>query len=133
MDTIFQNLYNVINRQQQLINELASKLEQLEIGKGGGGGGNATISDYESNKLYTRNTLVVDTETEVVYRVLSEYTSITVAEDCENGKLKAVGFESQFITFNHNPTQAELNPIPDDTLVAIYETSANQYIPDKNH
>ena len=132
MDTIFQNLYNVITRQQQLINALASKLELLEIGTGGGSG-NATISDYESNKLYARNTLVVDPETEVLYRVLSEYTSITVADDCENGKLKAVGFESQFITFNHNPTQAELNPIPDDTLVAIYETSANQYIPDKNH
>jgi hypothetical protein len=128
-DSIFQSLYDVISRQQALINELATKLEQLEIGQGGGGTGNASIKDYESDTVYERNTLLVDTNTETVYRVIREYRSVTVETDCGNGNLKLVGFESQTIAFNGEPTQAQLNVIPDDTLVAIYSASDTPYQP----
>lgn len=125
-DQIFQTLFQTIATQQELLSQLAEKLEQLELG---GGSGNASIADYESNKLYKRNALLVDTATETVYRAVREYMSRTVEEDCQNGNLKVVGFESQIVTFNGDPTQRQLNVIPDDTLVAIYSASDTPYTP----
>ena len=128
-DNIFQTLYNVLEQQQLLINDLANKLEQLEIGQGGGGTGNASIEDYTGNKNYKRNMLLVDTATETVYRVIRAYTSANVETDCSNGNLKLVGFESQIVTFNGDPTQAQINVIPDDALVAVYSSSDTPYQP----
>lgn len=125
-DQIFQTLFQTIATQQELLAQLTEKLEQLELG---GGSGNASIADYESNKLYKRNALLVDTATETVYRAIREYMSRTVEEDCQNGNLKVVGFESQIITFNGDPTQRQLNVIPDDTLVAVYSASDTPYTP----
>ena len=123
----FDRLIKVIAQQQKLISSIATKLEQLESI----GGGSASIEDYQSNKKYKRNVLVVDTGTETVYRVLQEYTSVTVEEDCGNGYLKLVGFESQIVNFAHNPTQAEINTIPDDSLVTVYSSLDTPYIPDE--
>lgn len=125
----FDRLIKVIAQQQKLINSITSKLEKIE--SIGGGGGSASIEDYQSNKTYKRNVLVVDTGTETVYRVLQEYTSVTVEEDCGNGYLKLVGFESQIVNFAHNPTQAEINTIPDDSLVTVYSSLDTPYIPDE--
>lgn len=126
-DVIFETLLNVIQRQQELIASIADKIQRIDSI---GGGGTATIEDYESNKVYKRNTLVVDTATETVYRVLVEYTSVTVEADCMAGKLKLVGFESQVVTFDHNPTQSEINILPEDSLVAIYSASDTPYQPE---
>jgi hypothetical protein len=126
-DLIFQTLFDTIHQQQLLIKEIADKLEQVEMS--GGGSGNATISDYESNKDYERNTLVVDVNTETVYRVLRAYKSKTVEQDCIDANLKLVGFESQIVTFNGNPTQSQINVLPEDTLVAIYSASDAPYQP----
>lgn len=122
----FDRLITVIQKQQQLINSIADKLEKLE--SIGGGGGTASIEDYTPGETYKRNVLVVDTDTETVYRVLQEYTSVSVKDDCSNGYLKLVGFESQIVTFNHEPTQQEINTLPDDSLVAIYSTT-EKYTP----
>ena len=65
--TIFEKLIRVIASQATLLRAIAEKLEQLEIG--GGGSGNASISDYESGKSYQRNALLVDPATYTVYRV----------------------------------------------------------------
>lgn len=127
MDTIFQDLVNVIASQQALIQQIANKLELIEPG---GGGGTASIEDYESGKQYKRNMLIVDPDTETVYRVITEYESDTVQTDCQNGYLKLVGYESQFVTFSHNPSQEEINNIPEDTLVAIYSPTDTPYTPD---
>ena len=129
---IFEKLFTAIRAQHQLLKNIADKLEQLEVGGGGGGGGgNATISDYESGKRYKRNTLVVDPATETVYRVLpSEYTSNTVDYDKQHGYLKLVGFESEIVTFDHNPSQAEIDALPDDSVVVIYSPTDVPYIPD---
>lgn len=126
MDQIFEKLINVIKAQETIITSIASKIEQLESI----GGGSATISDYESDVLYERNNLVVDTSTETLYRVLTQYTSVDVATDISTGNLKLVGFESQIVTFDHNPTQAEIDALPDDTLVSIYSTIDAPYMPD---
>lgn len=128
---IFEKLFIAIRAQHQLLKNIADKLEQLEVGGGGGGGGNATISDYESGKRYKRNTLVVDPATETVYRVLpSQYTSNTVDDDKRNGYLKLVGFESDIVTFDHNPSQAEIDALPDDSVVVVYSPTDPAYIPD---
>lgn len=128
--TIFDNLKRVIAEQQLLIESIANKLQKLESIGGGGGGGSASIEDYTPNTEYERNTLLVDTNTETVYRVLTKYTSINVETDCNNGNLKLVGFESQIVTLDHNPTQSEIESIPEDALVAIYSSTDTPYAPD---
>lgn len=129
MDQFFQTLVSVIADQQMIINGIANKLDKIESLGGGGGGGSASIEDYESGKTYTRNMLIVDPNTETVYRALREYTAITVTDDVKNGNLKLVGFESQVVTLDHQPTQQEINTLPDSALVATYSTSETPYDP----
>jgi len=129
MDQIFERLVSAIETQQQIIKRLADKIDLIES-IGGGGGGSASIEDYESGKDYTRNMLIVDPNTETVYRVLSEYTSETVEDDIANGYLKLVGYESQVITFSHQPSQTEIETLPDDALVAVYSPTDTPYSPD---
>lgn len=119
MDQIFQTLIQTIQTQQQKIDTIAQKLQLIES-IGGGGGGTASIEDYQSGKVYTRNMLVVDPNTETVYRALHEYTSVTVEADTANGDLKLVGYENAFIAFPHNPSQQEINTVPEGSLVAVY-------------
>lgn len=128
MDAIFQRLLNVIKEQQAIIESITTKIQQLE--SIGGGGGSASIEDYVSGKTYKRNTLIVDPVMETVYRVIAPYTSVDIDTDHANGNIKLVGFESQVVTFNHKPTQAEIDVLPDDTLVAIYSSTDVPYIPD---
>ena len=128
MDAIFERLLSVIDKQQELIDSISKKLQQIE--SIGGGGGGASIEDFASGSSYKRNTLVVDPTTETVYRVIRDYTSTSVEDDASNGYLKLVGFESSIVSFNHNPTQSEIDVLPDDTLVAIYSSTDEPYIPD---
>lgn len=126
MERIFLLLNQGMSRLANIVKILADDIEQLESI---GGGGSASIEDYVSNKTYKRNTLLVDTNTETVYRVCceTEYTSVTVDDDRRAGNLKLVGFESAIVTLDHSPTQAEVDALPQDTLVAIYSTSTPPY------
>lgn len=126
--TIFAKLESVIKDQEKLIKSLTEKLEQLQIGIGGGGG-SASIEDFTTNTKYKRNVLVVDTDTETVYRVIADYTSTSVQEDCAAGFLKLVGFESQIVTLGHEPSQKEIDSLPDNSLVAIYSATDTPYKP----
>ena len=126
--TIFARLESVIKDQEKLIKSLTEKLEQLQIGIGGGGG-SASIEDFTTNTKYKRNVLVVDTDTETVYRVIADYTSTSVQEDCAAGFLKLVGFESQIVTLGHEPSQKEIDSLPDNSLVAIYSATDTPYKP----
>lgn len=126
--TIFAKLESVIKDQEKLIKSLTEKLEQLQIGIGGGGG-SASIEDFTTNTKYKRNVLVVDTDTETVYRVIADYTSTSVQEDCTAGFLKLVGFESQIVTLGHEPSQKEIDSLPDNSLVAIYSATDTPYKP----
>lgn len=124
---IFQQLTDIIKKQDEIIKSISEKVVKLEdvIGKGN----SAIILDYESGSLYERNTLVVDTESETVYRVIKQYTSIDVRTDCSEGNLKLVGFESQVIEFDHDPTQEEIEVIPNESFVAVYNPLDPPYIP----
>lgn len=127
---VFTSLLTIIRNQNTLLKNIAEKLEQLEIGAGGSG--NASIADYESGKTYKRNTLLVDPGSETVYRVLpSQYISVTVEDDKRNGDLKLVGFESEIVTFDHNPSQREINALPDDAFVVVYSPTDVPYVPDQ--
>ena len=126
--TIFAKFESVIKDQEKLIKSLTEKLEQLQIGIGGGGG-SASIEDFTTNTKYKRNVLVVDTDTETVYRVIADYTSTSVQEDCAAGFLKLVGFESQIVTLGHEPSQKEIDSLPDNSLVAIYSATDTPYKP----
>ena len=127
MDKIFQDLVDIIQDNAVKMKLLADSIEQLE--SIGGGGGSASIEDYESGKEYKRNVLIVDTTTETVYRVLSDYTSTTIEDDKKNGLIKLVGFESQLVSFNHDPSQTEINTLPMDTVVTIYSSTDDPYEP----
>lgn len=127
---IFQKLLAIIRAQNTLLKNIATKLEQLEIG--GGGSGNASIADYEMGKTYKRNTLLVDPGSETVYRVIpTQYVSVSVDDDKRNGYLKLVGFESEIVTFDHNPSQSEINALPDDAFVVVYSPTDIPYVPDQ--
>lgn len=127
MDKIFQDLVDIIQDNAVKMKLLADRIKQLE--SIGGGGGSASIEDYESGKEYKRNVLIVDTTTETVYRVLSDYTSTTIEDDKKNGLIKLVGFESQLVSFNHDPSQTEINTLPMDTVVTIYSSTDDPYEP----
>lgn len=126
MDAIFERLISIIDQQQKTIASIADKISKLETL----GGSVMAAEDYIAGTEYKRNTLVVDTNTETLYRVLQQYTSVDVETDVENGYLKLVGFESQVVTFNHNPSQAEIEAIPEDALVAVYSSTDTPYAPD---
>lgn len=126
MDAIFERLISIIDQQQKTIASIADKISKLETI----GGSVMATEDYISGTEYKRNMLVVDPNTETVYRVLQQYTSVDVETDVENGYLKLVGFESQIVTFNHNPSQAEIEAIPEDALVAVYSSTDTPYAPD---
>ena len=127
-DELFQRLFDVLQEHELLLKRLADNIDRSELGKG-----MATLTDYESNHEYQRNSLVVDRVTETVYRVTprdgKSYTSITVEQDCSDGNLKLVGFESQIVPFDHEPTQYEINTVPDGAMVAIYSPSDTPYRP----
>lgn len=124
----FQELLNIVAEQQRLLAAIATNLSKIESI---GGGGSASIEDYESGKVYKRNMLVVDTDTETVYRVLvAQYVSDTIENDKAAGLIKIVGFENSIRTFNHDPSQDEINTLPEETIVAVYSSNDTPYIPD---
>lgn len=120
---IITRLINAVTANSNKLKEIADKLEQLEIGSGGG---SASIEEYAEGKKYNRNTLVVYNET--VYRVLpTEYTSVDFDTDYRAGQLKLVGFESGIVTYGQEPTQEQVDALPEDTLVAIYNSTDDPY------
>lgn len=120
---IITRLINAVTANSNKLKEIADKLDKLEIGAGGG---SASIEEYAEGKKYNRNTLVVYNET--VYRVLpTEYTSVDFDTDYRAGQLKLVGFESGIVTYGQEPTQEQVDALPEDTLVAIYNSTDDPY------
>lgn len=122
---IFKVLLETIKVQQTIIDSIAEKLSKIEsLGQG-----SASIEDYESGRDYGRNTFVVDTDTETVYRVINKYTSVDLKTDKANGNLKLVGFESQVVNFDHDPTQKEISVLPQESFAAVYNPTDAPYVP----
>lgn len=131
MDSIFARLLTAISEQNRLLESIATKFEQYNGSGGGGGGGNASIADYAENRLYKRNTLLVDSNNETVYRVIpTEYLSVNLNADIAAGNLKLVGFENQVImTMDHELSQEEIDNIPDNATVIVYNPADTPYTP----
>ena len=119
-------LVEIIHTQAETISSMRAHIENIESI---GGGGNASFTDYESGKLYKRNNVVVDPDTETCYRVLEEYVSVNVASDVANGKLKLLAAEGQVLGVAHTPTEEEIRNYPEDAIVAVYSKSST-YVPD---
>lgn len=123
---VFEKLLEIETAREARLKRIEDALKRIQIGSG-----SAVIEDYKTNVFYKRNTLVVDPLTETMYRttVPEGFTSTTFEADRAAGRLKLVGFESQVVTFNHQPTQAEIDALPEDVLVAIYSPQDDPYTP----
>ena len=123
---VFEKLLEIVTAREARLKRIEDALKRIQIGSG-----SAVIEDYKTNVFYKRNTLVVDPLTETMYRttVPEGFTSTTFEADRAAGRLKLVGFESQVVTFNHQPTQAEIDALPEDSLVAIYSPQDDPYTP----
>lgn len=127
----FNNLIELIEQQQQLIAELRAEIENIPGWGGGGGTGNG-FEVYESAHLYKRYQAVIDPNTDTAYLVVpthggSEYTSIDVKTDCENGNLKLLGFEGQIVTFPRPPKEEEVDALPENCVVVEYNPLDTPY------
>lgn len=129
MSNIFERLLSIITTTNNRLKRIEDAVKNIQ--PGGGGGGNATIEDYASGKFYNRNTLLVDPLTETVYRTLPRegFTSTTLDNDKALKRLKLVGYESQFVNFDHQPTQNEIDVLPEDVVVTIYSEQDDPYTP----
>ena len=63
---IFKQLLDTVSDMATKMKSIADKVDQLQPG---GGGGSASIADYQPNQKYKRNTLLVDPTTETVYQM----------------------------------------------------------------
>ena len=126
-DNIFDKLLEIETTREAQLKRIEDAIKELQLN----GGGSASIEDYTPNTFYKRNTLIVDPDTETVYRTIpiEGFTSTTFEQDRAEGRLKLVGYDSQFVTFNHQPTQAELDTLPEDVLVGIYSPQDDPYSP----
>lgn len=126
MADVFDAILAAVTAERHELDRIEKALKKINIA-----GSQTTIVDYEPNKFYRRNTLVVDKNTETVYRTTPPdgFISTTVEEDRENGRIKLVGYESQFVTFPKPPTQSQLDMLPEDVLVAIYSPQDDPYTP----
>ena len=115
------DLIAVIQTQAGIIASMKNHITAIESI---GGGGNASFTDYVSNKDYERNNVVVDPDTETCYRVLEDYTSDTIEHDVQNLKLKLLAAEGQVISVAHAPSASEIANYPEDALIAVYSKTS---------
>lgn len=126
---MFDALITIIRNQAQLLAEIADKINKIEFGGGSGNG----FQVYESNKLYKRYQAVIDPNTDTAYLVVpknegTEYTSVTVQQDCEDGNLKLLGYDSHIVAFDHRPSTEEISVLPEQITVVEYSTSDTPYV-----
>ena len=132
MEKIFKDFLTAFARNQSLLAELTLKLQRLEIGQGGGGSGNAVIEDYTPATEYKHNALVVDTNNNNLYLVVSptSYTSINVDTDVRNGNLKMINglpFEN-LVIMDHDPTREEVQNLDEGSAVIVFNPSDTPYV-----
>lgn len=133
LDQVFLDLIDIIDQQKIIIGNMADYIEQIKsIGGGGGGGTGNGFEVYESGKLYKKYQALIDPATDTPYLVvpaggLTEYISISVKQDCEDGNLKLLGFDAQIVPFDHTPSPEEIDVIPEKTTVIEYNPADTPY------
>lgn len=125
IEECFLRLQRIVAQQQQLIHRMAEDIVKIKIGGGGGGGTGNGFEVYESGKTYKKYQALIDPNTDIPYLVVpyggaTEYVSDTVENDCAAGNLKLLGFDSQIVTFNHPPTEPEVDRLPENVVVVEY-------------
>lgn len=132
MEQVFVNLLNALQEQKQLIEELNTKIQQLEIGRGGGSG-NAVIADYAPSTEYKHNALVHDINNHNLYLVVCpvSYMSIDVDTDRRNGNLKLINSDvlGNLLVLDHDPTRDEIQEIDENSVVVVYNPSDDPFVP----
>lgn len=128
---LFDALIELCTRQARIIESIAHKVERIDIGGGGGGTGNG-FEVYESGKEYKKYQALIDPNTDTPYLVVpyggaATYVSVTVEDDCAAGNLKLLGFDSQIVTFNHPPTEPEVDRLPEKAVVVEYNDMDTPY------
>lgn len=131
IEECFRRLIDLVDQQRQIIHRLTEDLMELKHGSGGGGTGNG-FEVYESGKEYKRYQALIDPNTDIAYLVVpynggTSYTSVTVQQDCADGNLKLLGYDSQIVTFDHSPTPTEVNALPENVTVVEYNPSDTPY------
>lgn len=128
-DQVFKDLVDIIHSQREIIHELTEYLLQIKS-IGGGGSGNG-FQVYESGKEYKRYQALIDPNTDIAYLVVPHegdtYISESVQTDCESGNLKLLGYDGQIVPFNHTPTPAEVDRLPENVVVVEYNPSDTPY------
>lgn len=125
---LFDTLINVINKQAELMAQMAEKINQIESIGGKGNG----LLVYTSGETYNRYQMLVDPNTNIVYLVVphtgDQYTAISVETDCANGNLKILGYDGQIIPFNHTPSPSEIDNLPENVTVVEYNPADTPYM-----
>ena len=133
MDEVFAVLVDIIHKQRVIMDELATQIKRIDsVGGGGGGGTGNGFEVYESGKEYKKYQALIDPNTDTPYLVVpyggaETYISVTVEDDCAAGNLKLLGFDSQIVTFNHPPTEPEVDRLPEKAVVVEYNDMDTPY------
>ena len=125
IEECFLRLQRIVAQQQQIIHRMAEDIVKIKIGGGGGGGTGNGFEVYESGKTYKKYQALIDPNTDIPYLVVpyggaTEYVSDTVENDCAAGNLRLLGYDGQIVTFNHPPTEPEVDRLPENVVVVEY-------------
>ena len=125
IEECFRRLIDLVDQQRQIIHRLTEDLIKLTPGSTG-------FEVYESGKEYKRYQALIDPNTDIAYLVVpynggTKYTSVTVQQDCADGNLKLLGYDSQIVTFDHSPSPTEVNTLPENVTVVEYNPSDTPY------
>jgi hypothetical protein len=93
-------------------------------------GAGGQIPVYESRKLYRKYETVVDGNTDITYLVTpatgDTYESQDIATDVADGNLKPTS-DCRIVIYDHTPTQQELNALPENVLIVVYDPNDTPY------
>jgi hypothetical protein len=88
------------------------------------------IPVYETDTVYMKYQTVVDSDSDITYLVTpaegDSYRSVDIPTDIEAGNLKATS-DSRIVIFYHAPSQNELDALPENVLVVVYDPDDAPY------